>query len=111
MAFGIKRSELWQWKKQVNEGKNSIITHYWQDDRFPGCITINWLDDCFQVSTTVTKIGRADIDKLISWGEQYSLKSRWIHQNAYPHFDVFGEKQKEILKQEEKVEQLRRFKL
>lgn len=98
MAFGIKRSELWQWKKQVNEGKISIITHYWQDDRFPGC-------------TTVTKIGCANIDKLISWGEQYSLKSRWIHQNAYPHFDVFGEKQKEILKQEEKVEQLRRFKL
>src|SRR5699024_7018657 len=98
MAFGIKRSELWQWKKQVNEGKISIITHYWQDDRFPGC-------------TTVTKIGLANIDKLISRGEQYSLKSRWIHQNAYPHFDVFGEKQKEILKQEEKVEQLRRFKL
>src|SRR5699024_4869518 len=98
MAFGIKRSELWQWKKQVNEGKISIITHYWQDDRFPGC-------------TTVTKIGCEDIDKLISWGEQYSLKSRWIHQNAYTDCDVCEEKHKEILKQEERVEQLRHCKL
>lgn len=98
MAFGIKRSELLKWKDDVKQGKIAILTHYWEDNRFPNC-------------TSVTKIGCSDIKKLIKWGELYGLCVKWIHYSKYPHFDVFGDKQWEILCKEGKNEQIKRFKL
>lgn len=96
MAFGIKRKQLQQWKNQVNRGEIAIITHYWEDERFPGC-------------TSVTKIGCSNVQKLKEWGEIYALNPKWIHRNNYPHFDVFGRKQAEVLKSEKKIEQLNQF--
>ena len=61
MAFGIKREELKAWKKAVSEGEIAFLTHYWLDERFPGC-------------KTVTKAGCSDIEKLTHWGKQYGLK-------------------------------------
>lgn len=97
MAFGLKKEELIKWKKQVTSGEIAIITHYWQDKRFPN-------------ATTVTKIGCGDINKLIKWGEKYKLKPEWIdYKENYPHFDVFGEKQREILSNENEIKQLKKF--
>lgn len=89
MAFGIKRKELVEWKKKVSEGKIAFITHYWIDERFPEC-------------KTVTKVGCCDIEKLISWGKQYGLRPEWIDGRniQYPHFDLLGKVQKEILLKE-----------
>ncbi|GAB3796818.1 hypothetical protein [Virgibacillus kimchii] len=97
MAFGIKREELKAWKQEVREGNIAILTHYWIDDRFPGC-------------NSVTKVGCSNIEKLISWGRTYDLKETWIHRDQrYPHFDLFGEWQKEILEKEGKWDQIRKF--
>lgn len=96
MAFGIKRNELQKWKNRVDQGEIAIITHYWEDERFPGC-------------TSVTKVGCSNVNKLKKWGEKYMLNPKWIHRNRYPHFDVFGSKQEEVLKQEMRMEQLNRF--
>ena len=94
MAFGIKRSQLNQWKQLAEAGDIAFLTHYWLDDRFPDC-------------TTVTKVACCDLDKLITWGEQYGLKKEWIHQrDQYPHFDLFGHWQKEILSREGQLDQL-----
>lgn len=98
MAFGINREELRQWKETVKANQIAIITHYWEDKRFPG-------------STSVTKIGCNDVDKLVTWGKKYGLKAAWIDYNHYPHFDVFGEKQKEILQNEGLLNQIKRFNL
>jgi len=99
MAFGLKRNELLAWKKNVENGKIDFLTHYWLDDRFPGC-------------NTVTKVGCNDIEKLISWGKSYGLREEWIHRDEqYPHFDLFGEQQKKILEQENKWDQIEKFKL
>ncbi|GGF10254.1 hypothetical protein GCM10010954_05970 [Halobacillus andaensis] len=99
MAFGVKREELLQWKRNVKEGRISFLTHYWLDDRFPGC-------------DTVTKVGCSDIEKLSHWGKQYGLQKEWIHHDPYhPHFDLFGQRQYEILKQEKQWEQIQRFSL
>ncbi|SHN17516.1 hypothetical protein [Gracilibacillus kekensis] len=99
MAFGIDRKTLRAWKKDVQEGRIAFLTHFWLDDRFPGC-------------NTVTKVGCANYPKLISWGKKYGLREEWIHQDpTFPHFDLFGERQKEILEQEEQWEQIKRFKL
>ncbi|WP_404452733.1 hypothetical protein LG329_01100 [Virgibacillus necropolis] len=99
MAFGLKREELNQWKSNVKSGEISFLTHYWQDKRFPGCYT-------------VTKVGCSDLDKLIEWGKVYQLQSNWIHLDKdFPHFDLFGEKQKEILFKENQLEQLEKFSL
>ncbi|MFG6148806.1 hypothetical protein [Halobacillus sp. B23F22_1] len=99
MAFGVKREELLQWKRNVKEGRISFLTHYWLDDRFPGC-------------DTVTKVGCSDIDKLSYWGKQYGLQKEWIHYDPlHPHFDLFGQRQLEILKQEKQWEQIQRFSL
>lgn len=98
MAFGISRSELKSWKDGAANGRIVFLTHYWEDPRFPGC-------------STVTKIGCSDIEKLKAWGKKYQLKSEWIHHSAYPHFDVFGERQKKILLKEKQFEQLNRFNL
>lgn len=98
MAFGIKREELIAWKKRVKAGEIAFLTHYWLDYRFPN-------------SYTVTKVGCIDEEKLIRWGEQYGLKEEWIHQSNYPHFDLFGMIQKEILLSEGLMEHIYRFKL
>ncbi|PLR95257.1 hypothetical protein [Bacillus sp. T33-2] len=89
MAFGISRDQLNDWKKKMEKGEIAFLTHYWLDDRFPGC-------------KTVTKAGCNDLSKLIEWGKHYGLKPEWIHQrkNGYPHFDLLGERQKEILRSE-----------
>ncbi|ASN05611.1 hypothetical protein [Virgibacillus necropolis] len=99
MAFGLKREDLHLWKNNVKNGEVSFLTHYWQDKRFPGCYT-------------VTKVGCSNLDKLIKWGESYQLQASWIHLDKdFPHFDLFGEKQKEILMSENQLEQIKRFNL
>ncbi|SFA89094.1 MULTISPECIES: hypothetical protein [unclassified Bacillus (in: firmicutes)] len=85
MAFGIKREELMEWKRRVESGEIAFLTHYWVDDRFPD-------------ARTVTKVGCKDLVKLIKWGQQYGLEKEWIHhRQGYPHFDLLGSRQKEIL--------------
>ncbi|HWO95260.1 MAG TPA: hypothetical protein VNM45_02745 [Bacillus sp. (in: firmicutes)] len=97
MAFGIKRKELQLWKSKVKRGEIAFITHYWLDERFPGM-------------RTVTKVGCADIERLIEWGEKYGIPARYIHHRSqYPHFDLLGERQIEILTAENLLEQLKRF--
>ncbi|EGQ27841.1 hypothetical protein ABZ756_01655 [Mammaliicoccus sciuri] len=98
MAFGIKRQELYAWKRAVEQGEIAFLTHYWLDDRFPD-------------TNTVTKVGCSDLKKLINWGKQYGLRQEWIHaRDEYPHFDLMGERQVEILKQENCLDQLTRLK-
>ncbi|MBT2680854.1 hypothetical protein J7E38_17830 [Bacillus sp. ISL-35] len=89
MAFGIKRHELAEWKEKIRKGEIAFLTHYWIDDRFPGC-------------NTVTKAGCRDIEKLAEWGRKYGLSPEWIDNRKpdYPHFDLFGMKQEEVLKEE-----------
>lgn len=89
MAFGIKRADVEKWKQQIDDGQIAFLTHYWLDDRFPGC-------------TTVTKVGCSDLTKLIEWGMQYGLKEEWIHhrKDGYSHFDLLGDTQKRILQKE-----------
>lgn len=89
MAFGIKRQEIKEWKQKIDEGEIAFLTHYWLDDRFPG-------------SKTVTKVGCHDLEKLAEWGSKYGLKKEWIHhrRDGYSHFDLIGERQKEILHKE-----------
>lgn len=97
MAFGINRNELKAWKDKVEKGEIAFLTHYWLDDRFPNC-------------DTVTKVGCCHIEKLESWGRQYGLKPEWIdHRNDYPHFDLFGDKQYDILQAEKKWDQIKKF--
>ena len=99
MAFGVKRTELEAWKRKVEGGEVALLTHYWLDDRFPGC-------------NTVTKAGCSDMDKLMEWGRQYGLHPDWIHRDEkYPHYDLFGERQKKILTAEGQWQQLRRFRI
>jgi len=89
MAFGIKKQELLAWKQKVDRGEIAFLTHYWLDDRFPG-------------SKTVTKVGCHNLERLAQWGLKYGLKKEWIHQRpgGYSHFDLIGDRQTEILKQE-----------
>src|SRR3954463_6098076 len=89
MAFGIKRKELNEWKRKIDDGEIAFLTHYWLDDRFPGC-------------KTVTKVGCNNLEKLARWGEKYGLKKEWIdiRKDGYSHFDLFGDRQKEILHKE-----------
>ncbi|MBM7572139.1 hypothetical protein [Aquibacillus albus] len=99
MAFGINRAELYMWKELVYQGKVAFLTHYWLDPRFPNC-------------KTVTKVGCSDLDKLIEWGKQYGLDPCWIHLDPrFPHYDLFGERQKHILMEEEQWEQISKFNL
>ncbi|WP_174733416.1 hypothetical protein [Mesobacillus harenae] len=89
MAFGITKQELLDWKKKIDRGELAFLTHYWLDDRFPGC-------------KTVTKVGCNDLDRLKAWGKNYGLRPEWIHKrkDGYTHFDLIGERQRQILKQE-----------
>ncbi|WP_079480085.1 hypothetical protein [Halobacillus salinus] len=99
MAFGLKREELKAWKESVKSGNISFLTHFWLDDRFPGC-------------DTVTKVGCSDVPKLIEWGKQYGLKPEWIHRDPrFPHYDLFGNTQYRILQAENKKDQIERFNL
>lgn len=89
MAFGIKRQEVLKWKRNIDNGEIAFLTHYWLDDRFPGC-------------NTVTKVGCNNPEKLAAWGHKYGLKKEWIHirKDGYSHFDLIGERQREILHKE-----------
>ncbi|WP_077326463.1 hypothetical protein [Virgibacillus siamensis] len=99
MAFGIDRSELITWKHEVSSGNISFLTHYWMDKRFPGCYS-------------VTKVGCSDLQKLMDWGKAYNLQPQWIHRDEnYPHFDLFGDRQKRILANEGKWDQIDKFNL
>ncbi|MCA1030194.1 hypothetical protein LCL95_03975 [Bacillus timonensis] len=99
MAFGINREELLTWKKQVNDGKIAFLTHYWQHPRY-------------EHIKTVTKVGCSDLEKLIAWGYKYNLKKEWIHNRLkYPHFDLIGEIQKDILKVEGLEEHIQKFRM
>ncbi|WP_123040998.1 hypothetical protein [Cohnella candidum] len=97
MAFGIKREELQAWKDAVARGEIAFITHYWLEPRFPGI-------------HTVTKVGCADLDRLSEWCVANGLNPRYIHRRQpFPHFDLIGPKQKEILARERLWEQMRKF--
>ena len=99
MAFGINREELTQWKQAVSAGKIAFLTHYWLDPRFPDI-------------TTVTKVGCSDLSRLTRWCEENGLPAQYIHHRvAYPHFDLMGPRQPEILRQEGLWDQLERFKM
>ncbi|AIQ10935.1 hypothetical protein [Paenibacillus durus] len=99
MAFGIKREELNRWKKAVSEGEIAFLTHFWLDPRFPGM-------------TTVTKVGCSDLHRLADWCRVHGLPPERIHNRPpFPHFDLIGPRQPEILRLEGQWEQLRRFNL
>ncbi|MFZ3587789.1 hypothetical protein ACOI1C_00655 [Bacillus sp. DJP31] len=100
MAFGIKREELVAWKNNVEKGDSVVfLTHYWLHPRFP---TIK----------TITKAGCSNLDLLQEWGKKYDLKPEWIHKREqYPHFDLIGDKQVQILNEEGVLEQVKRFHL
>lgn len=100
MAFGIQRQDLLQWKQEVGEGNIAFLTHFWQDPRFPGCYT-------------VTKVGCKNVEKLAAWGRKYDLKKEWIdhYHRDYPHFDLFGARQKRILAEEQQWRQMKQFNL
>ncbi|MFC5986518.1 hypothetical protein [Marinicrinis lubricantis] len=97
MAFGLTREKLTDWKNKVNRGEIAFLTHYWLDPRFPDV-------------RTVTKVGCSDIQRLMAWCGQYGLPSKYIHhRESFPHFDLIGPKQKEILQMEGQWEQIDRF--
>jgi hypothetical protein len=97
MAFGIKRAEMVQWKMAVARGEIAFLTHYWVDPRFPDM-------------RTVTKVGCSDLDKLSQWCVEHGLNPRYIHHRSeYPHFDLLGSKQLEVLHKYKLTDQLTRF--
>ncbi|MFA9559596.1 hypothetical protein ACERII_19990 [Evansella sp. AB-rgal1] len=97
MAFGLKKSDIEKWKKRANEGEVAFITHFWFDERFPQY-------------RTVTKAACANKDTLIQWGQKYNLKPEWIHDRKdFPHFDLLGDRQRDILKKENQYEQLEKL--
>lgn len=99
MAFGIDREELSRWKKAVSQGEIAFLTHYWIDPRFPDM-------------TTVTKVGCSDLTKLTHWCEEHGLPAKYIHhRSSFPHFDLIGPRQQEILRNEGLWDQLERFKM
>ncbi|MDF2680196.1 MAG: hypothetical protein K0R47_1386 [Brevibacillus sp.] len=99
MAFGITREELNQWKQAVTREEIAYLTHYWLDPRFPG-------------AKTVTKVGCANRTILVDWCLANGLNPAYIHDRPpFPHFDLIGSKQKEILMKAGLWEQLERFQL
>lgn len=99
MAFGVHREELEAWKQTVSQGEIAYLTHYWLDARFPGI-------------TTVTKVGCSDPDKLVAWCLEHGLDPQYIHNRSpFPHFDLIGPKQREVLIEENLWDQLQRFRL
>ncbi|ANB60233.1 hypothetical protein [Anoxybacteroides amylolyticum] len=99
MAFGIRKQELKRWKEKVKTGEIAFITHFWYDARFP-------------YYTTVAKVGCNDLEKLLAWGTKYQLRPEWVHKHdSFLHFDLLGEKQKEVLRKEGIDERVKRFRL
>ncbi|OLN21577.1 hypothetical protein BTO30_13915 [Domibacillus antri] len=100
MAFGINRIDVERWKRELEQGHITFLTHYWYDERFPHC-------------RTVTKAGCIHVDKLIEWGDQYGLRPDWIDMRnpSRPHYDLLGDKQLFILKQEGLHHHIRKFHL
>lgn len=99
MAFGIDRAELAAWKAAVARGEIAFLTHYWLDPRFPDC-------------RTVTKVGCADLAQLATWCKANGLPPRYIHwRSSFPHFDLLGPRQAEILRRYGQIEQINRFRL
>jgi len=97
MAFGIARQELNEWKRKVASGEIAYLTHYWYEPRFPGI-------------KTVTKVGCSDLRLLRRWCLEHGLNPDYIHHRSeYPHFDLIGDKQKEILLREGLRQHLERF--
>lgn len=97
MAFGISRAELNEWKRKVKNGQIAFLTHYWLDPRFPGF-------------RTVTKVGCADLGRLAAWCRAHGLNPAYIHRRQpFPHFDLMGPRQAEILMAEQQWHQLERF--
>ncbi|MGO4541219.1 hypothetical protein [Paenibacillus sp. 2TAB19] len=97
MAFGITRAEMESWKTAVAGGDIAFLTHYWLDPRFPDM-------------RTVTKVGCSDLAKLSRWCLDNGLNPRYIHnRDPFPHFDLLGAKQRELLLKENKHDQLERF--
>jgi len=85
VAFGVSKEELKQWRQKADRGEVAFLTHYWYDARFPEY-------------KTVTKAACCDRRTLIQWGRKYGLKPQWIHtDNHYPHYDLIGTTEKEIL--------------
>lgn len=99
MAFGVKRAELVRWKQRVRDGEISFLTHYWVEPRFPGI-------------RTITKVGCADVKQLEAWCRSWGFRAEYIHhREEYPHFDLMGPRQREILLAEGQWEQVERFDL
>lgn len=99
MAFGITRQELNRWKEAVSRGEIAYLTHYWQDARFPNV-------------RTVTKVGCADLQRLSDWCSSHGLNPRYIHNRPpFPHFDLMGRIQADILRRERQWDHLRRFRM
>ncbi|WP_138495734.1 hypothetical protein [Paenibacillus pinistramenti] len=97
MAFGIDRTQLTVWKQRVAAGEIAFLTHYWLDDRFPN-------------AKTVTKVGCSDLRKLEQWCTDHGLNPRYIHRRQpFPHFDLIGSRQKEILAKEGLWDQIHKF--
>jgi hypothetical protein len=99
MAFGITRTELIHWKEKVLRGEVALLTHFWLHPRYPGI-------------KTVTKAGCADINTLLQWGQAYGLERKHLHiRHEFPHFDLIGDKQREVLMREKLWDQIRRFRI
>jgi hypothetical protein len=99
VAFGISREELNNWKEAVARGEIAFLTHYWLDPRFPDV-------------KTVTKVGCRNLEVLSQWCVSHGLDPRYIHNRPpFPHYDLIGPKQKEILQKERLWDHLERFKL
>ncbi|MFC4778573.1 hypothetical protein ACFO9Q_17400 [Paenibacillus sp. GCM10023252] len=99
MAFGITRAEMKQWKERAGSGQIAFLTHYWLDPRYPGM-------------KTVTKVGCSDLDKLSEWCKEQGLPPKYIHRRSeYPHFDLMGPKQKEVLTRLQLWDHINRFSL
>jgi hypothetical protein len=97
MAFGIKREELYRWKEKVTRGEIAFLTHYWYEPRFPQF-------------DTVTKVGCADISRLTEWCLANGLNPKYIHhREPFPHFDLIGPRQKDILNREQQWTQMKKF--
>ncbi|SMF82391.1 hypothetical protein SAMN05661091_2174 [Paenibacillus uliginis N3/975] len=99
MAFGISKQELKEWKTAVSRGEIAYLTHYWYDSRFPEY-------------KTVTKVGCSDLVRLRQWCMEHDLDPIYIHNRMpYPHFDLIGPKQAEILRKASLDSHVRRFNL
>lgn len=99
MAFGITREELAKWKEAVARGEIAYLTHFWIEPRYPGI-------------RTVTKVGCSNLGVLADWCEANGLNPVYIHNRSpFPHFDLIGPKQAEILRRLNLYSHLERFRL